>query len=162
MTKLLAVVMAMMMVFALGLSACGSKAEYTGDETQNPVMDYIGNYTCDRANIMIEASDNENGVNATVTWGSSAWENSVWTMTGTFDAETLQFEYRDCVKTDYVYGEDGNVASQEEVFTGGHGIMTFAEGDPLTLTWQEDQEKIADGMVFEYQLAPSAPDEAGE
>jgi hypothetical protein len=27
--------------------------------------------------------------------------------------------------------------------------MQFTEGDPLTLTWQEDQEKIADGMVFE-------------
>lgn len=150
MTKLLALMMAMMMVFALGLSACGSKAEYTGDEKQNPVMDYIGNYACDRAKIMIEATDDENGASAKVTWSSSVSENSEWTMTGTFDAETLQFEYHDGVRTDYVYKEDGEVDSQEEVYTGGHGFMTFAAGDPNTLTWQEDQEHVADGMVFEF------------
>ena len=155
-TKLLALVMAIMMVFALGLSACGSKSEEpAADEGQNPAMNYVGNYVCGRAAILIGATDEENGMNAIVTWSSSAAENSTWVMSGTFDAETLQFEYRDCVKTDYVYGEDGNVASQEEVFTGGHGIMTFAEGDPLTLTWQEDQEHAADDMVFEYAgMAP--------
>ena len=154
--KLLALVMAMMMVFALGLSACGSKSEEpAADEGQNPAMNYVGNYVCGRAAILIGATDEENGMDAIVTWSSSAAENSTWVMSGTFDPETLQFEYRDCVKTDYVYGEDGNVASQEEVFTGGHGIMTFAEGDPLTLTWQEDQEHAADDMVFEYAgMAP--------
>ena len=118
-------------------------------------MNYVGNYVCGRAAILIGATDEENGMDAIVTWSSSAAENSTWVMSGTFDPETLQFEYRDCVKTDYVYGEDGNVASQEEVFTGGHGIMTFAEGDPLTLTWQEDQEHAADEKVFEYAgMAP--------
>ena len=28
--------------------------------------------------------------------------------------------------------------------------MIFTDGDPLTLTWQDDQENMADGMVFEY------------
>ncbi len=155
-TKLLALVMAIMMIFALGLSACGSKSEEpAADEGQNPAMNYVGNYVCGRAAILIGATDEENGMDAIVTWSSSAAENSTWVMSGTFDSETLQFEYRDCVKTDYVYGEDGNVASQEEVFTGGHGIMTFVEGDPLTLTWQEDQEHAADDMVFEYAgMAP--------
>ena len=155
-TKSLALVMAIMMVFALGLSACGSKSEEpAADEGQNPAMNYVGNYVCGRAAILIGATDEENGMDAIVTWSSSAAENSTWVMSGTFDPETLQFEYHDCVKTDYVYGEDGNVASQEEVFTGGHGIMTFVEGDPLTLTWQEDQEHAADDMVFEYAgMAP--------
>ena len=146
--KPLALVMAMMMVLAIGLSSCGAKE--TSDDGQNPVMNFIGNYSCDRANIMIGATDDENGANATVTWGSSAWENSAWVMSGTFDAETLQFEYHDCVRTDYVYEENGEIKSQEEVYTGGHGFMTFAEGDSLTLTWQDDQENVADGMVFEY------------
>ena len=45
MTKLVALVMAMMMVFALGLSACGSKAEEpAADEGQNPIMNYVGGY----------------------------------------------------------------------------------------------------------------------
>lgn len=160
--KILSIVMAMMMVFALCLSSCGSKAEEAADDGQNPIMNFIGNYACDRANIMIGASDSENGVNATVTWGSSAWENSTWTMTGTFDAEALQFEYHDCVRTDYVYDDNGEVKSQEEVFTGGHGFMTFTDGDPLTLTWQEDQEHIADGMVFEYTgIVPDGGENGG-
>lgn len=159
--KMLSIMMAMMMVFALCLSSCGSKAEEPAGDKQNPVMDYIGNYVCDRANIMILATDDENGASATVTWGSSAWENSTWTMTGTFDAETLQFEYHDCVKTDYVYDDNGEVKSQEEVFTGGHGFMTFTKGDPVTLAWQEDQEHIADGMVFEYVGIVPEEGEAG-
>ncbi|MBR3125437.1 MAG: hypothetical protein IKF42_08530 [Mogibacterium sp.] len=159
--KLLALVMAMIMVVALGLSACGSKAEEpaAADDGQNPVMNYVGNYVCGRACIFIDAADENNGVNATVTWGSSAAENSTWVMSGTFDPETMQFEYHDCVRTDYVYNEDGNVESQEEVFTGGHGFMTFVDGDPITLTWQEDQEHAADDMVFEY--AGMVPDDGG-
>ena len=153
--KTLAVVMAMLMVFALGLSACGSKSGEPADEGQNPAMNFVGNYVCGRACILIGAPDGENGMDATVTWSSSAAENSTWVMSGTFDPETLQFEYHDCVRTDYVYNESGDVDSQEEVYTGGHGFMTFTEGDPITLTWQDDQEKIADDMVFEYAgMAP--------
>ena len=29
--------------------------------------------------------------------------------------------------------------------------MTFKEGDALTLTWQEDQEHVADDMIFTYE-----------
>ena len=162
MTKLVALVMAMMMVFALGLSACGSKAEEpAADEGQNPIMNYVGGYACGRAYIVIGATDESNSANAIVTWSSSAAENSAWVMSGTFDPETLQFEYHDCVKTDYVYNENGEVDSQKEVYTGGHGFMTFKDGDPLTLTWQDDQEHAADDMVFEF--AGMVPDDgAGE
>ena len=143
----------LMMALAPVLSACGSKAE--PDDGQNPVMNFVGTYICGRAAIVIGATDEENGANATVTWSSSAAENSEWTMSGTFDPEKLQFEYHDCVRTDYVYGEDGEVSSQEEVYTGGHGFMFFTD-DPLSLTWQDDAEDAGKDMVFEY--ASAAPD----
>lgn len=143
----LALLMVLVMTFAMGLSACGKKAE--PDAGQNPVMNFVGYYVCDRANVFISA-DGEEGASAIVTWGSSAWENSSWMMSGTFDPETLQFEYHDCVRTDYVYDDSGEETSQTEVYTGGHGFMFFKEGDPLTLTWQDDQENAAEGMVFEY------------
>ena len=145
--RVLALLMALVMTFAMGLSACGKKA--APDDGQNPIMNYVGYYVCDRANVFISA-DGEEGASAIVTWSSSAWENSTWMMSGTFDPETLQFEYHDCVKTDYVYDDSGEETSQTEVYTGGHGFMFFKEGDPLSLTWQDDQEKIAEGMVFEY------------
>lgn len=143
----------LMMALAPALSACGSKAE--PDDGQNPVMNFVGTYVCGRAAIAIGATDQENGASATVTWSSSAAENSEWTMSGTFDPEKLQFEYHDCVRTDYVYGEDGEVSSQEEVYTGGHGFMFFTD-DPLSLTWQDDAEDAGKDMVFEY--ASAAPD----
>lgn len=145
--RLLALMMALVMTFAMGLSACGKKA--ASDDGQNPVMNFVGYYVCDRANVFISA-DGDEGASAIVTWGSSASENSSWMMSGTFDPETLQFEYHDCVRTDYVYSEDGEVESQTEVYTGGHGFMFFKDEDPLSLTWQDDQENIAENMVFEY------------
>ncbi len=149
-SKMITLLTVILLAMALVFTGCGSKSGGEAEEDgQNPAMNFVGNYVCDRANIFIEA-DGEDGMLATVTWGSSAWENSTWTMSGTFDPETLQFEYHDCVKTDYVYEENGDVKSQEEVFTGGHGFMTFTDGDPITLAWQEDQEHVADDMVFEY------------
>ena len=142
----------------MGLSACGKKA--APDDGQNPIMNFVGYYVCDRANVFISA-DGEEGASAIVTWSSSAWENSTWMMSGTFDPETLQFEYHDCVKTDYKYEDDGDVESQEEVYTGGHGFMFFKEGDPLSLTWQDDQEKVAEDMVFEYAGANPEKNETG-
>ena len=156
--RILALMMALVMTFAMGLSACGKKA--APDDGQNPIMNYVGYYVCDRANVFISA-DGEEGASAIVTWSSSAWENSTWMMSGTFDPETLQFEYHDCVKTDYKYEDDGDVESQEEVYTGGHGFMFFKEGDPLSLTWQDDQEKVAEDMVFEYAGANPEKNETG-
>ena len=156
--RILALMMALVMTFAMGLSACGKKA--APDDGQNPIMNYVGYYVCDRANVFISA-DGEDGASAIVTWSSSAWENSTWMMSGTFDPETLQFEYHDCVKTDYKYEDDGDVESQEEVYTGGHGFMFFKEGDPLSLTWQDDQEKVAEDMVFEYAGANPENNETG-
>jgi len=159
--RLIALMMSLLVMLAMGLAACGTGTE-TADDGQNPAMNFVGNYACDRANIMIGAAGEE-GMTATVTWGSSAWESSVWMMNGTFDTETLTFEYQDCVRTDYVYSEDGETDSQTDVYTGGHGFMVFTEADPLTLAWQDDQEHVADGMVFEYTgIVPENGDEGEE
>lgn len=128
----------------------GSKDEAAEEDGQNPIMNYVGPYVAGRGEIMIEADGMEDA-KATVTWGSSAAEVSQWTLTGTFDPETKTIEYHDCVKKDQVYGEDGKVKSEEEVYQGGHGFMTFKDGKKgTTLTWQDDQEHIADDTTFEF------------
>jgi hypothetical protein len=146
-------------VLALALTACGGKSgseEAAPDDGQNPVMNYVGNYVCGRAAVLIGATDEKDGASASVTWSSSAAENSKWEMTGTFDPDEKRFEYHDCVRTDFVYKEDGTVESQEEVYTGGHGFMFFDDsGDKLTMTWQDDQEDIAKDMTFEFAVAPA-------
>ena len=122
------------------------------EDGQNPVMNFIGFYTCDMANVFIEATDGKDGAHAQVTWESGGQENDVWDMTGTFDPDSLTIAYNDCVKTHYVYQEDGEVESMEDEYTGGTGVITFSDGDGISLTWQDDQENIADGMVFNYDV----------
>lgn len=153
----------LMMVMMLTCAACGESAEegasaaaagssagtVTEEDGQNPIMNYVGDYACGRAAIHIEA-DGMDGVVAEVTWGSSAAETSVWTMSGTFNEEDLVFEYHDCVRKDLVFEESGEVKSEEEVYVGGHGFMHFSDKGGLSLTWQDDQEHVADDMEFEY------------
>lgn len=147
--KFVSLVLVLMLV--LSFSACGGGSQNGGSEDgQNPIMNFVGNYQCDRAAIFISADDSENGASAIVTWGSSASENSSWVMSGTFDSENLKFEYDNCTRTDYVYSTNGGEDEITEVYNDGHGVITFTEGDPLTLTWQDDKENVADGMVFEY------------
>lgn len=153
----------LVLMLALSFSACGggSQDAEPSDDGQNPAMNFVGDYVNGRASIFIGAED-EDGINATVTWATSAAENSTWEMSGTFDSENLQFEYSDCVKTDYVYGTDGEIDDMKEVYTDGHGIIKFSDGDELSLTWQDDEENIADGTVFVYNSdIPSNGGEAG-
>jgi len=159
-------------ILAGALAACGSKpaetpaeapaetpaeapaetaetaAAATAEDGQNPVMNVIGDYQADRCSVHVEAKDKD-GALITVHWGGSATESSEWTMSGTFDAEKLTVYYQDGVKKNVVYDADGKVTSEEEVYVGGHGTFTF-NVENNTLTWEEDQEKIADGMVFEF------------
>lgn len=142
----------MILTLALAFSAC-SKQEPAEepDDGQNPIMNFIGDYVCDRADILIEAADEVNGAKATVTWGSSAAEHSEWTMSGTYDDESHVFTYADCVRKNIVLNEDGSVASEEEVYNDGTGTMTFSEGNEGPyLEWKDDKENMADGMTFTF------------
>lgn len=131
------------------LSGC-KKEEPKEDDGQNPIMNFVGNYASGRATILVEADGDEGG-KATVTWGSSAFENVVWTMSGDYDAESHVLSYDDCVKTEYAYNDDGSVASDKEIYTGGTGTMTFSEGNEGPyLEWKDDKENVAEGMTFTF------------
>ena len=158
MKKLLTLLLALMMLFSL--AACAAKSEPAGSEPagsepagsepaaaedgQNPVMNFVGTYACDRASVFVEA-DGADGAKLTVRWGSSAWEHSEWTMSGKFDPETLTIEYSDCVRKDVAFAEDGSVDSETVVFENGVGTVHF-END--NLYWKDDEEHVADDMVF--------------
>ena len=152
MKKIIALLL--MMTFVFMFTACGgSGTEDAGaseESGQNPIMNFVGDYTCDRASIHIEALDETDKAKATVTWGSSAFETSEWVMTGTFDSQSLSFDYEDGIRTDYKYAENGDIEEQKEVYTGGKGHMAFTEGDTLELVWIDEQENIADDMTFTY------------
>lgn len=116
------------------------------EDGQNPVMNFIGTYAKDRCSILVEADGDENA-KFTVWWGSSAAEHAEWTMSGKLDTETLTVDYTDCVKKDVVFKEDGTVDTETVEYENGTGTFKF---DGSTLTWTDNNENAADGMVFEY------------
>ena len=166
MKKFISLLTILCLVFAL--TACGSSQqeepaedqsqeaaeEQAAEDGQNPAMNFVGNYGAARANILIEC-DGTDGMKATITWGSSAWEHSEWVMSGKFDSDKLIFEYDNCTKTDIKYaaeseeGKEPEIESADEVYTGGKGRMIFTE-DPLTILWLDDEEHMADDLTFEY------------
>ena len=113
--------------------SASTEAAATEEEGQNPVMNFIGPYAWSRASAMVEAAGS-NGARISIDWASSAAEGSRWVMTGELDTETLTVKYTDCVKTDYVFGEDGEIESETVQYENGTGTITFHDDGPLTFT----------------------------
>lgn len=133
--------------------ACGGTKKEGSEEKKEEspaytASDFEGMYVCGRASAEITA-EGDDQMSVFVSWSSSAAEVSEWTMSGTFDSKEQRFEYHDCIKTDFVYQESGDIESEEPVYENGHGFMFFKDADPKTMTWQEDQEDAAKDMVFE-------------
>ncbi len=116
---------------------------------QNPIMNFIGTYGADRASVVVEPQGDDSG-KITVTWASSASEGSKWVMSGVFDFNTMTITYTNGVKTNYKYGEDGNIASESTVYTDGKGKIMFHDSAGLSLTWDDEKEHVADGLTFVY------------
>jgi len=113
---------------------------------QNPVMNFVGEYQCDRAHATVECLGYDEAF-ITIDWGGSAWETARWVISGPLDTETLTISYEGAGKTILTYGEDGEVASQEDVYGDGTGTIVF--NDDRTFTWHEDQSEYGKDMVFE-------------
>ena len=122
------------------------------EDGQNPVMNFIGVYAYERASIKVECEGTENAL-FTVMWSSSAAEHREWTMSGKLDVAAQTVDYDNCFCKDVVFTEDGTVESETTVYENGTGTFTFGEGN--TLTWVDDQDNAAEGIVFEY-MTPAA------
>ncbi len=141
-----------LLITAVLLTACGAAKEGGAqpEDGQNPVMNFIGVYQCENISILVEAKGIEDAM-LTVTREISGDEKNEWVMSGGLDTETLRVEYHDCIRTDQVCKEDGTVTSETEVYFNGHGFFFF-DYENNTLTWQDDQEHTADGLIFVYSV----------
>ena len=123
-----------------------------GEDGQNPVMNFIGEYAAGRAHARVEAEGAENA-RITIEWGSSAWELTRWVMSGKLDTETLTVDYTDCVKSNVTYGDGGALVSAVTEYENGTGKIVFAEDG--TFTWKGDQSEQED-LVFAWSFVPPA------
>ena len=123
----------------------GKFAKLVEISATNPVTAYEGNYQSGRATITVKAIG-KSDAKFTVTWGSSAWENSVWEFSGTFDTSVFRINYADGVRTDYVYDDDGNVTSKKVAYKNSGGRIQFI--DTNTLIWRDEDEQENGEITF--------------
>ena len=121
---------------------------------QNPVMNFVGEYACDRAHALVECFGKDEA-RITVTWGSSAWESAQWDIVGRLDLDTLTISYSGCTKSILTYADGSELLSQEVEYEDGTGTITFH--DDGTFTWHEDQSVYGTDMVFEWAPVNPAP-----
>ena len=120
MRKMICILLAMLMV--ISLAGCTEKKDEqtgTGSESskvqensvsngQNPAMNIVGKYGCDKATLLIEAAGST-GTKVTIDMPVSASEKTQWTMTGNFDPAGNKIEYTDGSKKTYTYDENGKL-----------------------------------------------------
>ena len=131
------------------------------EDGQNPAMNVIGKYQCDRAGALVEA-EGADGAKVTIDWGSSVWDLTRWVMSGKFDPDTRTLTYDNCVKSELTYNSDGSLASETVDFENGTGRVTFNEDG--TFTWADDKSDLGE-MTFvwadaESEAEPEAENEA--
>ncbi len=114
---------------------------------QNPVMNFIGEYRCDRAHALVECFDKQDAW-ITIEWGGSATELAHWDIMGRLDPDTLTIAYSNATKSIITYDDKGEIVSQEPEYEDGTGTITFHNDG--TFTWHEDQSEYGTDMVFEW------------
>jgi hypothetical protein len=121
---------------------------------QNPVMNIVGEYMCDRAHGQIECFGYDEAW-ITIDWGGSAWELTRWIIVGRLDTETMTIHYSGSSKANLVYDESGEVKSEDTVYADGTGTIVFnADG---SFTWHEDQSETGTDLVFAVGAPEPAP-----
>ncbi len=121
---------------------------------QNPVMNFVGEYQCDRAHALVECFGNDEAW-ITIEWGGSAREFARWSILGRLDTETLTVAYEGANKA-IVTVDDSGEESAEDVYTDGTGTISFH--DDGTFTWHEDQSEYGVDMLFEWLPTDPASD----
>ncbi|GEM_PF-1496548 len=107
---------------------------------------FIGIWEHDRVTIEI-SNGLEGGYRCLVGWGSSATERTVWEYQCDFDGEAL-YSFETGTKTNLVFDENGEIASQEVVFEDGASRFSIDENGKLI--WEEFKEDAGEGMTFDH------------
>ena len=115
---------------------------------QNPIMNFIGNYSNGRAMMTVSAKGSDKAT-INVTWGSSAAEHSEWTMSGKVSAigDCVIVDYEDCFKESFTYDADGAIVKDVIDYTNGTGTLTFSANNVI---WNADEDAAVDGTVFNW------------
>ena len=151
---------ALSVTLALSLAACGAKNDApepeqdSEQEQQESSIDYTGDYAdsiSQRATMRI-VQEGET-LSFEVDWSSSAFETSVWTMSGVLSEDGTRVDYTDGKLVTTSYGEPGTEPGEEAtpvdelvVYENGTGYFEIADS---AFTWTSDNDDFAENPVFE-------------
>ncbi len=160
--------LALVAVLALSFTACSGSSDETtttaptteavsdtaqndGEDGQNPVMNFIGNYDNGGTTILVEA-DAKDGAVFTVDEPMTDDEKYTYTFSGTLDLDTLKVTYSNSTKKVIKLDSQGNVTGEKTAYTDGAGVVIFH--DDGTLEWQDENEaeRFVGSNVFNYVL----------
>lgn len=125
-------------------------SEATASDGQNPMMNFIGNYTNGRAMMTVNCiSQTEACID--ISWGSSACETTIWKMSGTVSSsnEGVTVTYSNCTKQHFTYTEDGQLISDDIEYENGTGSVDFLAADNNAY-WYDAVEGAGEGTSFWY------------
>ena len=164
MKKLTAI--ALVSAMMLSVAGCGGKAESTSSDPaaaqeqdteaagetanepeENPILKYEGAYCDDGGKgiyMLFEATDEIDGVNISIGYPEET-AYTYWEFTGKIKDNVITYE------NGYKFAQDWGTTDQEEVtekeiYNDGSGTIEISED--ATVTWKDNKEDIAKGMVF--------------
>ena len=150
MTKRSLLCLLLCLLLALGMAAC-KKAEEPQEEPAEETFsadEMIGTWAekvAGRATITIEPAEEAGRYAVQISWGSSAFETYLWSMTAEPTADNVLY-YNDCTHTIVTFAEDGTEENTEEVYTGGHGQFELLSTNEIM--WTDDIENAAEDLLF--------------
>ncbi len=109
---------------------------------QAQAADFEGQYYAGDGNLSILKQE-DGGYLIEVWWGINAAQHGEWVMHGKYDG-TDTITYSDCVKHEYTLNENGEVDTDETIYSDGTGSIKIV--DTSTIMWTDDMEHIADDV----------------
>ena len=119
-----------------------SQTTEAAETAENQTPDFEGQYYAGDGNLSILKQEDGSYL-IEVWWGINAAQHGEWVMHGKFDgADTIT--YSDCVKHEYTLNENGEVDTDETIYSDGTGSIKIV--DASTVMWTDDMEHIADDV----------------
>ena len=126
-------------------------------------FDPVGEYqdrTSQRATMTITPEGEEGHYSVVISWGSSAFETTIWEFDGNFDWDSGMLSYNNCVKYELKVDENGK--QHEEVkYENGDGALLYYE---YGFHWDNKKDNAGkDCFFFKYDdLSDTIIEEAEE
>ena len=133
-----------------GYQFCYPDYRIQTDGRQNPLMNYIGNYSNGRAMMYVSCIGTDQA-SIVITWSGNVADSSVWTMSGNVTAtnDAVTVTYNNCTKESVSYAGDGSNMSDTIEYTDGSGTIEFMAADNKAY-WYDSQENASGGVPFSY------------